>query len=102
MQLNQDSALQKLVSMGIDDMPVMEYVPKSCKLDSDWFQKYSRLRSEFLLSLSDSIEEIVFMNLPQDEFTNLIMGKSLPDNLLSVYLRSLYLSSFKNISLTEI
>nr|MBQ0091350.1 hypothetical protein [Candidatus Enterousia merdequi] len=81
MQLNQDSALQKLVSMGIDDMPVMEYVPKSCKLDSDWFQKYSRLRSEFLLSLSDSIEEIVFMNLPQDEFTNLIMGKSLPDNL---------------------
>ncbi len=81
MQLNESSAQQKLIAMGMDDMPVMEYTPTACKLDSDWFQKYSELRREFLMSLSDSMEEIVFMNLPQDEFVNLIMGKSLPDNL---------------------
>jgi hypothetical protein len=81
MQLNEHSALQRLVSLGMDDMPVMEYTPISCKLDSEWFKKYSELRREFLSSLTDSMEEIAFMNLPQDEFVNLIMGKSLPDNL---------------------
>ena len=81
MQLNESSAHQKLIALGMDDMPVMEYTPTACRLDSDWFNKYSILRRDFLTSLSDSMEEIVFMNLPQDEFVNLIMGKSLPDNL---------------------
>lgn len=81
MQLNESSAQQKLIALGMDDMPLMEYTPTACKLDSDWFTKYSTLRREFLASLSDSMEEIVFMNLPQDEFVNLIMGKELPDNL---------------------
>jgi hypothetical protein len=80
MQLNKDSAHQKLALLGMDDMPVIEYMPKACKLDSDWFSKYTSLRREFLSSLTDSMEEIAFMNLPQDEFVNLIMGKSLPDN----------------------
>ena len=81
MQFNQNTALQRLSALGIDDMPVIEYVPKICKLDTDWFPKYSSLRREFLSSLTDSMEEIAFMNLPQDEFINLIMGKSLPDNV---------------------
>ena len=81
MQLNQTSALQRLSNLGLDDMPVMEYTPKACRLDSDWFTKYTSLRREFLASLSDSMEELAFMNLPQDEFINLIMGRSLPDNL---------------------
>jgi hypothetical protein len=81
MQLNQNSAIQRLSMLGIDDMPIIEYVPKACKLDIDWFTKYSDLRRKFLASLTDSMEEITFMNLPQDEFINLIMGKSLPDNI---------------------
>ena len=81
MQLNQNTALQRLSALGIDDMPVIEYVPKICRLDTDWFSKYSSLRREFLSSLTDSMEEVAFMNLPQDEFVNLIMGKSLPDNV---------------------
>lgn len=81
MQYNQNTASQRLVSLGIDDMPIMEYNPIVCNLDSDWFKKYSTLRREFLTSLTDSMEEIAFMNLPQDEFINLVMGKSLPDNL---------------------
>lgn len=81
MQLNENSALEKLTLMGMDDMPVMEYSPKQCNLDPDWFKKYSMLRREFLSSLSDSMEEIAFMNLSQDEFIKLVMGNSLPDNL---------------------
>ena len=81
MQLNEHSALERLATLGIDDMPVMEYQPNRCTLDADWFKKYSALRREFLSSLSDSLEEIAFMNLPQDEFMGLIMGQSLPENL---------------------
>lgn len=81
MQLNKNSALDRLAALGLDDMPVMEYTPNRCPLDSDWFKKYSALRRDFLSSLNDSLEEIAFMNLSQDEFINLVMGHSLPDNL---------------------
>ncbi|MBR0212881.1 MAG: hypothetical protein IJQ55_04720 [Alphaproteobacteria bacterium] len=86
MQLNKNSALERLAALGMDDMPVMEYTPKYCTLDADWFKKYTALRREFLSSLTDSLEEIAFMNLPQNEFINLVMGHSLPDNI-SVRLR---------------
>lgn len=86
MQLNEHSALERLAALGLDDMPVMEYTPRRCSLDSDWFQKYCELRREFLSSLGDCLEEIAFMNLPQNEFISLIMGQSLPDNL-SIRLR---------------
>ena len=80
MQLNRDLAMAKLAAMGMDDMPVIEYMPSSCTIDNDWFQKYSMLRREFLASLTDSFDEIAFMNLAQDEFMNLIMGKKMPEN----------------------
>ena len=80
MQLNSDSAMMKLASLGMDDMPVMEYSPTKCIIDKDWFKKYLVLRREFMASLTDSFEEIAFMNLPEDEFMNLIMGKALPEN----------------------
>lgn len=80
MQYNQNTATERLIQLGMDDMPVMEYSPKYCTLAPDWFKKYSILRREFLLSLSDSVEEIAFMNLSQDEFINLIMGKKIPEN----------------------
>lgn len=80
MQLNEDSAMMKLASYGIDDMPVMEYTPTKCILEKDWFKQYSALRRKFMESLTDSFEEIAFMNLSEPEFMNLIMGKALPDN----------------------
>ena len=81
MQLNEHSALERLSALGLDDVPVVEFTPKRCPLNPDWFKRYCELRREFLSSLSDSLEEIAFMNLPQNEFMGLIMGKSLPDNL---------------------
>lgn len=80
MQYNQSSAIERLTQFGMDDMPVMEYSPKRCTLDTDWFKKYSILRREFLASLSDSVEEIAFMNLSQDEFISLISGRQMPEN----------------------
>ncbi|MBQ6110110.1 MAG: hypothetical protein IJL05_01895 [Alphaproteobacteria bacterium] len=80
MQLTRDSALEKLAKFGMDDMPVIEYIPNRCVIDKDWFQKYSMLRREFLASLTDSFDEIAFMNLSQEEFMNLMMGKKMPEN----------------------
>lgn len=80
MQLNRDSAMARLAAFGMDDMPVIEYIPNRCVIDNDWFQKYSMLRREFLASLTDSFDEIAFMNLSQEEFMNLIMGKKMPEN----------------------
>ena len=80
MQLNEHSALERLTALGMEDMPVMAYTPTKCSLDNDWFKKYSNLRREFLASLTDSMEEIAFMNLPQNEVIDLVMGHSLPDN----------------------
>lgn len=80
MQYNQDSALERLAQLGMDDLPVMEHTPNRCRLDPDWFKKYVALRREFLASLTDSFEEIAFMNLNRDEFMNLIMGKQMPEN----------------------
>lgn len=81
MQLNEQRALERLAAFGMDDIPVMEYTPKRCALDADWFQKYAMLRRKFLSSLDDSLEEIAFMNLPQNEFIGLITGQLLPENL---------------------
>lgn len=81
MQLNKNLALDKLSALKMDDMPVMEYTPTHCTLDADWFKKYSALRREFLSSLSDSLEEIAFMNLSQNDFINLVMGRALPENM---------------------
>ncbi|MCQ2574627.1 MAG: hypothetical protein MJ156_00800 [Alphaproteobacteria bacterium] len=81
MQLNEETALDKLAELGMEDMPVMEYTPTKCILDKDWFKQYTILRKNFLTSLMDSIEDIVFMNLPQDEYINLVTGQSIPENL---------------------
>ena len=80
MQLTEHLAKDMLATLGLEDIPIVEYMPKSCSLDSNWFQKYVKIRREFLTSLTDSIEEISFMNLTQDEFINMLMGKSLPEN----------------------
>ena len=34
-----------------------------------------------MTSLTDTVETLAFMNLSQDEFMNLIMGKAVPENM---------------------
>ena len=81
MQLNQSNAERLIAELGMKDMPIMEIVPHSCAISPDWFTKYKELCHEFMLSLTDSVETLAFMNLPQDDFMNLIMGRSIPENM---------------------
>lgn len=81
MQLRKASAEKRLVDLFMDDMPVVEFIPQESAVAPDWFVKYKTLRRDFMRSLTDSIEDLAFLNLSQDEFMGLIMGRSMPANL---------------------
>ncbi|MDR0967570.1 MAG: hypothetical protein LBL75_01930 [Rickettsiales bacterium] len=79
MQHTQTTAIRRLSEMFMDDIPVTEVAVKSnITIPNDWFQTYIRVRRDFMSSLSDSIPELAFMNLPQDIFMDLLMGRKLP------------------------
>ena len=81
MQLSKESAEQKLADMRMEDMPIISISPIPAQVPSDWFQQYKQLCHEFITSLTDSVEELAFMNLSQEEFMALIMGRKIPANL---------------------
>lgn len=80
MQLSQASADKIMKDMGMDDMPLQAIRPTPHAVSADWFQRYRAARHSFMQSLMDSVEELAFMNLTQDEFMNLVMGRALPQN----------------------
>lgn len=81
MQLNRSSAERLISELGMKDMPLMEITPSPALISPDWFTKYKELCRQFMSTLTDSVETLAFMNLPQEEFMNLIMGRSIPENM---------------------
>lgn len=81
MQFTQSIAEKRLSELGIKDMPVIAVSPTPQMVSPDWFKKYKELSKNFMQSLSDSVQELAFMNLSQDEFMNLLMGRAVPENL---------------------
>ena len=81
MQLTADTAEKIISDMGMSDMPLVEIRPTPTLVPTDWFARYKTLCREFMTSLTDSVETLAFMNLPQDDFMNLIMGRSVPENM---------------------
>ena len=80
MVMTESSAMQRLAALGMDDMPVIEYTPKPTRVAPDWFAQYKKLRRDFMCSLGDSIQEMAFMNLSQNDVQNILMGRALPAN----------------------
>lgn len=81
MQLNETVVQKRLADLGITDMPLVEVRPVNTNVSPDWFVKYRTTVRDFMMSLTDSIEELSFLNLSQDEFMALLMGKRLPNNM---------------------
>ncbi|MBQ8294542.1 MAG: hypothetical protein IJX89_04110 [Alphaproteobacteria bacterium] len=81
MQLSQGAAEKIITDLGMDDMPLTLMRPDCRPVSPNWYARYRELCHEFIMSLTDSVETLAFMNLTQDEFMNLIMGKSVPNNL---------------------
>ena len=81
MQISKETAEKKLAGMNMKDMPLMNITPSLCTVSPDWFKTYKKLCREFMSSLTDSAQELVFMNIKQDDFMELIMGRKLPENL---------------------
>ncbi len=81
MQMTQESATQRLAALNMDDMPIMPYRPAPSQIPADWFIRYKELCRKFAMSLTDSVEELFMLNIPQDEFMPLVMGRHIPENL---------------------
>lgn len=81
MYLTSSNAEKILSDMGMSDMPLTVFRPKRTPVSPDWYPKYKQLCRQFMTSLTDTVETLAFMNLSQDEFMNLIMGRSVPENM---------------------
>jgi len=81
MQLTETVAQKRLADLGINDIPLVELRPVNTNVSPDWFGGYRALCRDFMATLTDSVEELSFLNLSQDEFMALLMGKRLPDNM---------------------
>lgn len=81
MQLSQTSAEAIMKDMGMDDMPLLSVSPKPHMITADWFTRYKSARRAFMQGLTESVEELAFMNLSQEEFMDLVMGRAIPPNM---------------------
>ncbi len=82
MQLTQVDAERRIANLGMKDLPLMQYTrPGPVRIPADWFAQYRRTVREFMMSLTDSVETLAFMNLSQDDFMGLVMGRAMPENL---------------------
>ena len=81
MQLSQTSAEKIMNEMSMDDMPLVAFQPQRTQISADWFARYKAARHSFMQSLVDSVNELAFMNLSQEEFINLVMGREIPRNM---------------------
>lgn len=81
MQINESVAEKRIADLGMDDLPLVLLRPETHAVSPDWFKKYHDLVHEFAMSLTDSVQELAFMNLAQDDFIDLIMGRRMPENL---------------------
>lgn len=79
--MNQGTAEKRLLELGIRDMPLRQVHATPYMVAPDWFAKYKELTKQFTQSLTDSAQELAFMNLSQDEFMALIMGRAIPENI---------------------
>ena len=86
MQLNESGAARRLSELGLADIPLIAMRPVPAMVPADWFARFRELRRQFAMSLADSVSELAFLNLPQDDFMALIMGQAIPENL-SIRLR---------------
>ncbi|MCL2538614.1 MAG: hypothetical protein FWF34_01435 [Alphaproteobacteria bacterium] len=79
--MTKTDAERRLADLMMDDVPVMEIPARMATVPSDWFERFKKVRREFMESLSDSIQELSFLNLSQETFMQLLMGRAIPENL---------------------
>jgi hypothetical protein len=84
--MNQTTAGRRLADLMMEDMPTREITARLQPVPADWYTQYVQKRPAFLQSLSDSIQDLSFMNINQDDFLNIMRGDKLPENV-TIHLR---------------
>lgn len=81
MQLTQTDAQRRLAELGMENMPIISVRPTPAMVPADWFARWKDLTRSFVASLTDSVQDLAFLNLSQDEFVAFMMGQRIPDNM---------------------
>ncbi len=81
MHWSQEVAEKRIADLGMKDLPLVQIHPLPHPVPQDWYTKYHDFIHEFVKTLGDSISELAYMNLPQGDFIDLVMGHRMPDNL---------------------
>ena len=79
--MTKTDAERRLADLLMDDMPVIEIPAVKVAVQEGWFEQLRKLRRELMESLGDSIQELSFLTLSQQEFMDLLRGHRLPENL---------------------
>lgn len=79
--MTQSAAEKRLEDLGVPDMPVISIRPTPHMIATDWFAQWRQTTRNFMTSLTDTVQELAFMNLSQDDFMSLIMGRAMPENM---------------------
>jgi len=74
-------AERRLADLLLEDVPVIEITVRPGTVAPDWFTRFRKIRRELMESLGDSISELSFLDLSQDDFMELLRGRNLPENL---------------------
>lgn len=96
--MNLTDAKQLLKKLNIYNVDVQKWIVKKINLDKNWYKAYTKIKTEFLFSLSDSIELLYYMNLSQEEIFETIMGKKIPNGISIKFKIPLFLGGELNVN----
>lgn len=81
MKWSAETAEKRIAALGMDDMPLVQHDITRIPVSPDWFANYKELCHKFMTTLTDSAQELVFMNFNQDDFMGILTGHHVPDNI---------------------
>lgn len=81
MKMTKETATKKLSLLFMEDMPIIEHKVILTKLSSDWFDKYKKIRNDFLKKIINSLDELFWLNLSEKSIIDLLTKEKIPNNI---------------------
>lgn len=81
MKMTKEFAEKRLSFLFMEDMPIIEHKTVITKLSSDWFSNYKKVRSNFLKKITNSLDELFWLNLSEKSIMDLLTKEKIPNNI---------------------
>ena len=79
MKMTKEFAEKRLSFLFMEDMPIIEHKIVITKLSSDWFSNYKKVRSNFLKKITNSLDELFWLNLSEKSIMDLLTKEKIPN-----------------------